>query len=208
MSFIFTGISQTHRSFPWMFVNCSHNRRGICSSPRWFRKRVILLCILAEQMLYRTRYLLHLPWDVKEVHLIVSLSDFIGDTACPSLNLIQFEILFVISGFANVNLLVNWKSTRTAFVVASEEHYEAAVHNFIDLVISVLPSLDDLILEEVFFVLMDRLLRPVVPACIDPLQSLRILPGTIYLSHNRLCEIIWILEMNPIACNFVSKASY
>ena len=58
-------------------------------------------------------------------------------------------VLFVVSSFADVNLLVGRKVAGTAFVVTCNEHDETPVHYLVDAMVSILASLDNLIFEEV-----------------------------------------------------------
>lgn len=53
-------------------------------------------------------------------------------------------------------------------------------------------------LEEVFFISMNSLLRAIIPAGINPFLARTVLPGPKYLSNNWLSKIIWIPDMNPI----------
>jgi hypothetical protein len=149
-------------------------------------------------MLDWTWNLLHLPWSVKKIHFVVLLSDFIRHAARPGLDLVQFELIFVISCFADIDLLIGWESAWSTFVVPSEEHYKATINHLINVVISILPSLDHFIFKEVFIISMDSLFRPVVPACVNPLLALRILPSSIDLGYNRFREVVGVLKMDPI----------
>jgi hypothetical protein len=64
--------------------------------------------------------------------------------------------------------------------------------------ITILPCLDYFIFKKVFIISMNGLFRSIVPACIDPLLALRILPSSIDLGYNRLREIVGILKVNPV----------
>ena len=67
------------------------------------------------------------------------------------------------------------------------------------MVISVLSSLDDLMLKEVAFITMNGLLGAVVPTSVDPFLAFAILPGTVYLGDDGLGQVVWILDMDPVA---------
>lgn len=108
-------------------------------------------------------------------------------------------LLFVVSCLANVNLFVGREVARSTFVVASEEHDETAIYNLVDGMIAILSSLDNLILIEVAIEAVDGLLGTVIPAGIDPLVALGILPCAVDLGDNRLGEVVCVLEVNPVA---------
>lgn len=109
-------------------------------------------------------------------------------------------LFLVISGFADINFLVRGKIAWSTFVVACEEHHKAAIHHFIDGVITVLPCLDNFTIIEVPIKAVDSLLWTIIPACIDPLLSICVLPCPVDLSHNGLGKIVGILNMHPVAC--------
>ena len=50
-----------------------------------------------------------------------------------------------------------------------------------------------------FFILMNGLLRPIVPAGIDPLFTIRVLPGTVDLGYDGFGNVVRILYMDPIS---------
>lgn len=73
------------------------------------------------------------------------------------------------------------------------------------MMVSVLSSLNDFVRIEVLFVLVDSLLRSVVPACIDPFLALVVLPGAVDLGSDGFRDIVRVLYVNPIA-NFPELA--
>lgn len=173
--------------------------RRILDSPGWLWQRVILLRILPQKMLDWTWYLLHLSWMSEKIHFIIPLSYFVRYTAGPSLNLVEFMLLFVVTCLAHVHFFVRWKASRSSLVVTGKKHNEASIDYFVNLMISVLASLNNFVLKEMLLVSMNCLFWSVIPASIDPFVSLPVLPGTIYLSNYRFCDVVWILKVNPVA---------
>ena len=115
-------------------------------------------------------------------------------------------LFLVVSSFADIDFLIRGEISRTTLVISCEKHDKASVNNFVDWVISILSSFHDLILEEVSVEPMNGLLRAVVPTCIDPFATLRILPCTVYLGDDWLGKVVCILDMNPVAYSNVRIA--
>lgn len=115
-------------------------------------------------------------------HLIVLVSHLIGQTACPSLNLVQGVFFLVVTSLANIDLFVSWKVTRPTFAVSGNEHNEAPIYNLIDLVISILSSFDNFIVKEMLIKAMNCLFRSIIPASIYPFSACGVLPSAIDLS--------------------------
>ena len=107
-------------------------------------------------------------------------------------------LLLVVTRFADVDLLIGGKTTGSTFVVAGMEHDKTTIYDFVNLMVSILTSLDDLIWIEMLVKAMDCLLRTIVPAGIDVSRSRRILPGAKDLRNNWLGQIIRVLNMHPI----------
>lgn len=180
-------------------MNRTDFRWGVWSTPNRLRHVVrLLLLVLFEQVLDGTRNLFELPGSIKQVHLIVFVANFIWQAAGPCLDLVQLVLLLVVTRLANVNLHVGWRVSGSAFVVACEKHDEAAVDHLVDGMVAILPSLDHFILIKVAIEAMDGLLGSIVPACIDPLAAVLILPGAVDLSHNRFGQVVGILDVDPI----------
>jgi hypothetical protein len=139
-----------------------------------------------------------LRWSVKQVHLIVLLSNLVGNAACPRLDLVEPELFFIVARLAHVYLFVPWEPTRSAAAKTGDEHDKATIQDVLDLVIPILTGFHHLMVEEMLVEAMHCLLRPVIPTRVDPTLAVSILPGPIYLSNNRLGEIIWVADMNPI----------
>jgi len=116
-------------------------------------------------------------------------------------------LFLVVSSFADIDFLIRGEISRTALVISCEKHDKASVNNFIDWVISILSSFHDLILEKVSVEPMNGLLRAVVPTCIDPFATLRILPCTVDLGDDWLGKVVCILDMDPVAYSSVRIAS-
>lgn len=135
---------------------------------------------------------------VEKIHFVVPLADLIRKAACPCLDLIQFMLLLIIPRFAHVDFFIHREPTRSSPVVPGYEHNKAPVYDFIDAMITVLTRLDNFFLEEVLFKSVDRLFRSVIPACVHPLLTRAILPGTVYLSYDRLGQVISICDVNPV----------
>jgi hypothetical protein len=161
-------------------------RWGVWSSPHWLRHVVrLLLLAFFEQVLDGTRNLFKLPGSIKQIHLIVFVANFIGQAAGPCLDFVQLMLLLVVSGLANVDIHVGWRVPWPPFVEARKEHNEAAIDNFVDGMVAVLSSLDHFILIKVAIVAMDGLFWSIVPAGIDPLGAVLVLPGAVDLGYNR-----------------------
>ena len=64
--------------------------------------------------------------------------------------------------------------------------------------VSILASLNNLIFEEVPVETVHGLLWTVVPTGVYPLSAVCVLPGTIDLGHNWLCEVVRVLYMHPV----------
>lgn len=65
-------------------------------------------------------------------------------------------------------------------------------------------SLDDLVLEEMFFVPMNCLLGAVIPTRIDPPLPATILPSSVYLRNDGFGEIVRVADMHPITYQMVN----
>lgn len=174
-------------------------RWSIRASPCRPREFICFLGIVAQEVLNWAGYLLHLVGNIEQIHLIVFIPYFIGNTARPRFNLVEVEFFFVISRLADVNILVWGKSPGTAFIKPCDKHNVAAINDICNRMVAVLACLHHLALVKVFFVSMDRLLRSVVPTGINPLLALTILPCAEYLSNNRLCQVIGIANVYPVA---------
>ena len=66
------------------------------------------------------------------------------------------------------------------------------------MVIPVLPSLDHFIGIKVLLVLVNSLLRTIIPAGIHPLLAVSILPRAIDLRNDGFGHIVWVLNMDPV----------
>jgi hypothetical protein len=107
-------------------------------------------------------------------------------------------LCLVVPAFAYINILVWRKPSWSTFVVTREEHDKAAVDNLIDWVVAVLARLEDFVVEEMSIKPMHCLLRAIVPASIDPFSTIGILPRSIYLSNDGLCQVVGVLNVNPV----------
>jgi hypothetical protein len=179
-------------------MHSSNEGRRVGCPPSRLREGIIWLRIVPEQMLDGTGELFESSRHIKEIHLVVLLSDLIRQTASPCLDLVEPVLLLIVPRFAHVHLFVLGEAARSAFVVAGNEHDEASVYNFVDSVVSILPSLDYFILEEVLLESMDSLFWTIVPARIDVLLPGLVLPSPVDLSDDGLCQVIWIGDMDPI----------
>lgn len=181
----------------------SYLGRSVRRSPNWLRKIVrLLLRILLEEIFDGTGILLHLLGRIEQVHLVVFVPHFIGQTTSPRLDLVELVLLLIVTGLANINLLVCREVSWSAFVVAGEEHDEAAVDNLVDRVITILSSLDNFVIVEMAVKAMDCLLWAIVPASIYPFVPFWALPCPIDLRNNRFGQIVGVLEVYPIACSY------
>ena len=114
-------------------------------------------------------------------------------------------LFLVISSFADIDFLIRGEIPRAALVISCEKHDKASVNNFVDWVISILSSFHDLILEKVSVEPMNGLLRAVVPTCIDPFATLRILPCTVDLGNDWFGKVVCILDVDPVAYSSVKS---
>lgn len=194
---------------PWRpTVNSANNRRGVWTSPRRSRKFVCFLGIVAQEVLDWTGNFLHLAGNIEQVHFVVFISYLVGNAACPCLDLVEEEFLFIVPRLADIDIFVRCESPRTSPVESSDKHNVAAVNDIRNGMIAVLACLDHFMLIKMFFVPMNRLLRSVVPTSIDPLLPGAILPCAEYLSNDGLCQVVGVTDMNPIAfvyCNESAK---
>jgi len=107
-------------------------------------------------------------------------------------------LLFIVSCLADIDFFGWINVTRSTATVACDEHDKTPIDDFLNLMVSILASLDNFIREEVFLVLMYRLFGSIVPASIDPFLTFGILPGAIDLSNNRFGHVIGVLNVNPV----------
>lgn len=84
-------------------------------------------------------------------------------------------------------------------MVPSVKHDEAAIHNIVGEVVSILTGFHNFILVETLRHAMNRLLGAVIPARVDPLLASLIPPKTVDLRHNWFLQVVWIANMDPIA---------
>jgi hypothetical protein len=105
---------------------------------------------------------------------------------------------FIVSSLTHIDVLVWGKIAGAASAVASEEHDETTVDNFLDPMITVLASLDHFVGVEMLLKVMDSLLRSIIPASIDPLLVLRVLPCSVDLGDNGLGHIVGVLNVHPV----------
>lgn len=173
-------------------------RRIFCSPLRLWQIVCLLLFIL-QQVCDGTRELLHLLRSIEKIHFVVLLSHFIRETTCPSLDLVKFVLLLIVAGFTNVDLLVRGKVAWSTLVVSCKEHDETTINDLVYRMIAILPGLYHFILVEMLVESMHGLFRAIVPASIDPLPAILILPCSIDLRHDGFREIIRVLYVYPIA---------
>lgn len=189
----------------WSAMHGTNFRWCVGQTPHWLWHLVTFsLLAFLKQILDWTRQLLHFLRRIEQVHLVILVTNFVRQAACPSLDLVEFVLLLVVACFANVDLLVGRETTWSTLVIACEEHNKTAIDYLIDRMIAVLASLDDLVLVEVAVIAMDCLLGAIVPASIDPLVTAGILPGAVKLCNDRLREIVSILDVYPVACGIIS----
>lgn len=180
-------------------MNSTNNGRRIFVTPVRLRQRVALFGIRRKQMSNWGWLLLEFVVHFEHVHLVVFLADLIRQTARPCLDAVEGEFLFVVPRLTNIDFFVSRKASRAAFVVPSMKHDEAAVHNIVGEMVSILTSLHDFILVEALRHAVDRLLWTVVPARVDPLLASLIPPKTVNLRHDWFLQVVRIANMNPIA---------
>jgi hypothetical protein len=114
------------------------------------------------------RHLSQVPGHIEEVHFVILLANLVRQAACPSLDLVELELLLVVPCLAHVHGLVCWQPTRPAPRISRDEHDKAAVLDVFDAVVAVLTRLDHLVFVEVLVEPMDCLLRAVIPAHVHP----------------------------------------
>jgi len=194
-----SGRVATYLGVSWQAVDCSYPRRCVGRSPGGLWKWIgFLLDSFLEQVFDWTGHFLHLARGIELVHLVVFVTNFIGQTTSPRLYLVEFVLLFIITALANVDLLVRGETFRATAVIASDEHDKASINHLVNGMIAILTRLYNFVLVEVSVIAMDSLLGSVVPACVDPLVAVLVLPSTIELRDDGLSEIICILNVYPV----------
>ena len=187
----------THILIPGALKHRSNYRGRIVGTPPWLcrgRSRVVL-----QQVQQRTWGFSTFTGLVEQVHLIIFISNLVRQTTCPCLYFVHLVSLLIISRFADIYFLSRTKATRSPSAKASDKHDEAPVNDLVNSMISILTRLDNLFRKKVLFELMDRLLGSVVPASVDPIFAVAVLPGTIDLSNDRFRHIVGILDVYPIS---------
>ena len=174
-------------------------------TPNRFGQLLGLSLLILQKVGDRRRVLLHLLGVVKQVHLVILVAHFIRQTACPSLDLVELMPFLVVTSLANIHFDVWWQTAWSALEVPCGEHDETPPLHFFNRVVPIPPSFDNLVSKKMFVEPMYGLLGSVVPADIDHRLSVRAAVCTVDLSWDRLGEIIWILNVNPVA-NFVELA--
>ena len=143
--------------------------------------------------------LLDLPRHVKEIHFVVLLAYLIWQAARPCFDLVKLVLLFIVTSFTNIDLLVRRQIPWASPAVASEEHHKATINDLINAMVSILAGFHHLVRVKMLLEVVNGLFRAIIPACIDPLFILGILPCPIDLRHNGLGHIIWVLNVNPVS---------
>lgn len=136
---------------------------------------------------------------IKHVHFVVSTTNFIRNAGFPGFDLVEMLFLLIISTLADVDghfLLVN--PLRPTPRVSGEEHDIALSKYLIDMVVSILSSLDNFMFIKLLFGPMNSLFWAVVPASIDPNLIVSIFPCAKDLGDGRFVRIIRVDNMNPI----------
>lgn len=182
-------------------MNSTDDGWCIWASPCWLWEVIGFLRIIAEQVLDWTWQFPHtLRGAVEKIHLIVFVSDLIRHATCPSLYLNETGLLFVVSGLAYVDFFAAWEAPGTAPAETGDKHDEASIQHVLNLVIPILSSFDNLMVEEVFVEAVHGLFGAVVPAGVDPPLSVAVLPGPENLGDDGFCEIVGIANVNPVTC--------
>ena len=132
------------------------------------------------------------------VHLVILVPDFVGQATSPRFDLIYAMLFFVVSCFADIHLPIGWCPAWSAFCESRVEHYKAPVDQFVDLVVSILSSFEDLVRPKVLLKMMYSLLGSVIPARVHPLLTVGIFPSPVDLSRNRLGDIISVSNVHPV----------
>ena len=170
----------------------------IVCSPGHFGKIISLFCIFLKQVFDWAGNLLDPPRDIEEVHFVVLLPHFVRKATRPGFDLVQLVLLLVVSRFTNINVLLRGQASRSSPIVAGNEHDEAAIHNLFDAMITVLARFDHFVGIEMLLDMMNSLLWAVIPAGIDPFFPFGVLPCTIDLCHDRLRDIVGVLDVSPV----------
>lgn len=167
-------------------------------APCWLGQRISRLCIVSKQVLDWTGHLSQSTRDVKQVHLIVLLANFVGHAAGPSLDLVEPVLLFIVSRLTDVDIFVLGEPPRPTLVETGYEHDETPIYDFVDAMVTVLARLDNLVLQKVLLKSMHSLFGAVIPAGVHPFLSRLVLPGSVYLSNNGFRQIVRVGDMDPI----------
>lgn len=180
-------------------MDSTNNGRRIFVTPIRLRQRVVFFGIRRKQMSNWGWLLLEFVVHIVHVHLIIFLADLVRQTARPCLDAVESELLFVVPCLTDIDFFVSRKASWAAFVVASVEHDEAAIHNVVGEVISILTGLHNFILVEALRHAMDRLLGTIIPTRVDPLLASLIPPKTVDLRHNWFLQVVRVANVDPIA---------
>jgi hypothetical protein len=127
-------------------MHCTNLRRCVVSTPLRLGKVVRLLLVVLQHVCDRAGDLLQLPLRIEQIHHVVLVSHFIRETARPCFDLVEFVVFLVVTRLADVDFLIRGKVAGTALVVPRHKHDKAAVNHLVNAVVTVLSSLDHLIL--------------------------------------------------------------
>jgi hypothetical protein len=161
----------TNIRFAWSAMDGPDHRRGIRRTPGWFGELIGLFGIVLEKVFYLAGLFPQRSRHVEKIHLVVSISDLVGKTARPCLDLVEPMLLLVVSRLTNVNSLVAWETSRSASVISRGVHHKAAILDIFDTMISVSTCLEDLVLPEALVEAMYCLFGSVIPTGIHPLLT-------------------------------------
>jgi hypothetical protein len=113
-------------------MHCTNLWRGTFYAPHGFGQFFILRLFVLEQIGDWGWEFLHFLGVIEEIHLVIAIPHFIGQAACPSLDLVELVSFLVVSGFTYVDLDVGRQATRSSFEVASCEHDKTSSFNFVN----------------------------------------------------------------------------
>lgn len=182
----------------------TNHRWRIGTTPCRLWQRVGFLCVFSQEMLDGTGDFSQLARHLKQVHFVVSFADFVRNATRPCLDLGEAKLFLIVPCLADIYFLVWGKPTGSALRKSRDEHDEAAVDNLFYAVVAILPCLDHFLLVEMLLESMHRLFWTIVPACVDPDLSGRILPNPIELGNNGFGQVIVVTNVYPVAFVAVS----
>lgn len=188
----------THFAFSRSPVNRTNLGRGIVCAPFWLWKVICFLLTVFEKICNRTWNFFHPLRFMVELHFVIFIPHFIRQTTSPGFDLIDCVLVLIVATFADVDFFVSWETSGSTFTEAGYEHDKASIHYLFYRMITVLSCFDHFVIIKMLIVPVDSLFWPVIPASIHEFVTLSILPRAVDLRYDRFCEVVLILNEDPV----------